>query len=85
MKAIFRVNAAPGFEDTVEAYLSEAEGTFSVVREKEGNYDFAVALEAEDANAIQDAENAIRHETGVQGVKRIRTPEKDLLKRLRPD
>ncbi len=85
MKAIFRVNAAPGFEDSVEDALSEMEGVFGVVQEKVGNYDLVVAVEGEDANELQDLENAIRQESGIQGVKQVGSPDRDLLNRLRPD
>lgn len=85
MKAIFRVNAAPGFEDSVEDALSEMEGVFGVVQEKDGNYDLVVAIEGEDANELQDLENAMRQESGIQGVKQVGSPDRDLLNRLRPD
>lgn len=85
MKAIVRIDAAPGFEDGVEAALREMEGVFNVVAEKEKNFDLVAGLEAEDANAVQDVENAIRHESGVQGIERVDAPEDTLLRRLRPE
>lgn len=85
VKAIVRVDAAPGFEESTEAALAEAEGVFSVVRDKEDNFDLVAGLEAEDANGIQDIENAIRHESGVQGLRRVDSPSQALRDRLHPD
>lgn len=84
MKAVVRIDAAPGFEDSVEAAVAEIDGVFSVVPDKEGNFDLVAGLEAPDANGIQDTENAIRHETGIQGLERVDAPDKTLLRRLKP-
>lgn len=84
MKAILRVNAAPGYEAAVEAALMDLEGVFEVVEDKVGNHDLAAAMEVEDADRLRAIENAIRHETGVQGVERETAPDQDLLDRLRP-
>lgn len=84
VKAIVRVNAAPGFEDSAEAAVRKTEGVLNVIEDKAGNYDLAILLEADDANRIRDIENAIRHETGIQGLERVDDPDRDLLKRLRP-
>lgn len=84
VKAIIRVNAAPGFEDAAEAALGDLDTVLNVVRDNQGNYDMVVLLEGDDANEIQDTENAIRHESGIQGLKRVDDPDRSLLKRLRP-
>lgn len=85
VKTIVRIDAAPGFEDGVEAALRDMDAIFNVVSEKEKNFDLVAGVEAEDANAIRDVENAIRHESGVQGIERVDAPEDALLKRLRPE
>lgn len=84
MKVVVRIDAAPGFEDTVEAALSDVEGVFNVAVDNEGNFDLVAGLEADDANGLQDTENAIRQESGVQGVKRLDDPEASILERLQP-
>lgn len=84
MKLILRVDAAPGFEDTVEDALLEIDGVLNVVHENEGNFDLAVSLEAENRNGLQDLENEIRHESGVQGLKRVDAPSERLKDRLKP-
>lgn len=62
----------------------EVEGVFEVVEDKVGNHDLAAAIETEGADRLQAIENAIRHETGVQGLARETSPDQDLLDRLRP-
>lgn len=85
MKAIVRIDAAPGFEDTVEAALRDTSGVFNVVSEKQKNFDLVAGLRADDANGIRDIENAIRHESGVQGIERVDAPDETLLQRLQPE
>lgn len=84
MKAILRVNAAPGYEAAVEAALMDLEAVFGVVEDNVGNFDLAAAIHAEDADSLRSIETAIRHETGVQGLERETAPDQDLLDRLRP-
>lgn len=84
VKAIVRVNAAPGFEDSAEAALGDLDTVLNVIRDNQGNFDLVVLIEGEDANEIQDTENAIRHESGIQGLERVDDPDRRLLKRLRP-
>lgn len=84
MKVIIRINAAPGYEDTVEDALGKLDAVLNLVREKEGNYDLAAVLEGNDADEISNVENAIRHESGVQGLEREIQPDANLLDRLKP-
>lgn len=84
VKVIIRIDAAPGFEDGLAAAIQQMEGVFKIVEDKARNFDFVAGIEAEDANAIRDIENAIRHESGVQGVSRVEAPDDALLARLRP-
>lgn len=84
MKAIVLINAAPGFEDGVQAALDGMEHVLTHTLENRGNYDIAALLSGEDANEIQDAMNAIRHESGVQGLELLKDPETSLLDRLKP-
>lgn len=84
MKAIVLINAAPGFEDPVEAALDDLDAVLSQTPENQGNYDIAALLEGEDANEIQDAMNALRHESGIQGLQVVESPDDDLLARLKP-
>lgn len=85
MKQILRIDAAPGFEDSVEDALRGTRGVFSVVPEKEKNFDFVVGLEGQDANQVRDIENELHHESGVQGIERVESPDDKLLERLRPE
>lgn len=85
MRAVVHIDAAPGFEDSVEAALSGTDGVFRVVNEKAGNFDLAAGIQAPDANGIQDLENEIRHESGVQGLQRLDSPGQQLLDRLTPE
>lgn len=84
VKAIVLVDAAPGYEDQVEAALDDLDPVVSRTREKQDNFDIAALVEGENENAVQDAMNAIRHESGVQGLKIERDPGASLKKRLRP-
>ncbi len=85
MKAVFRINAAPGFERSVETAVGKHTGVFSVVRDKDRSFDLIVAVEAEDAARIQALENRIRWTTGLVGLKRVERPARPLLQRLRRD
>lgn len=84
MKAILRVDATPGYEAAVEARLVEVDRGSVVVEDKIGNHDLADAIDTEDADSLRAIENAIRHETGVQGLEQEIAPDQDLPDRLRP-
>lgn len=84
MKAIFKVDAAPGYEQAVEDGVAGLEGVFAVVREKDGNFDLAVAVEGDDEDRIRAIERKLRLHMGVQGVELSTSPGQDLLDRLRP-
>lgn len=83
MKAVVRIDAAPGFEDSVEDAVGATSGVVRVMPDNEGNYDLVAALRAEDANAMQDLENELRQESGVVGLTEVDDPSTELVKRLR--
>ncbi len=66
MEALFLVDAAPGFENSVQSAL---EGKVkNIVRAKIRNNDFIVAMELPDESAVEDA---LRHDLWVSGVKGV--------------
>lgn len=85
MKAVFRINAAPGFERSVETAVGKHAGVLSVVRDKNQSFDLIVAVEAEDAARIQALENRIRWTSGLVGLRRVERPGRPMLQRLRRD
>ncbi len=84
MKAILRIDAAPGYEGAVEDAVADIDGVFGVVREKVENNDLVAAVRTDDADGLRAVESAIRHETGVQGLERELSPDQDLLDRFAP-
>lgn len=83
MKAVFRINAAPGFEQAVETAIGKHAGVLSIVRDKNRSFDLVAAVEAEDAAQIQALENRLRWTTGLVGLKRIERPSRPMLQQLR--
>ena len=83
MQAVVLVDAAPGFEDGVEAALRQFHGVLRVTRLKDRNYDMAVLLDVEDAAAVTKfMTNQVRLVTGVSGIERVERPSPELLRRL---
>lgn len=82
MKAVFRINAAPGFEQAVETAVGKHAGVLSIVRDKDRSLDLIVAVEAEDAARIQALENRLRWTTGLMGLRRVQRPSRPILQRL---
>lgn len=83
MSTVVLVDAAPGFEDSVEAELTGLEAVQSIVAENHRNFDLAVLLDLDDPGEVETfLTNKIRMETGVQDVRQVDAPDEALLKRL---
>lgn len=83
MQAVVRVDAAPGFEESVEAQLRTTQGVRKVVFEKHGNYDFLVLCEVKDAADLERLLNSrLRLLSGVKGLEHERQPGPELLRKL---
>jgi DNA-binding Lrp family transcriptional regulator len=83
MQAVLRVDAAPGFEESVEAQLRYTQGVKAVVYDKDGNYDYLILVEVKDPAELQSMmTNRFRTLSGVKAVERIKEPSPDLLRKL---
>lgn len=83
MTTVVLVDAAPGFEDSVEAELEDLEAVQSIVAEKERNFDLAVLVDIDDPGDLSTfITNEVRMETGVQDVREVEVPDEGLLQRL---
>lgn len=83
MTTVILVDAAPGFEDSVEVSLGDLEEVSSVVRENVRNHDLAALLDIEDPAELQRfLTNEVRTLGGLQGYKQVDEPDPDLLARL---
>ena len=83
MQAVVLIDAAPGYEEAVEASLRKVRGITRVARFKDRNYDLAILVQGEDAALVERVVNSeIRMITGISGVERIPDPSKRLLDAL---
>lgn len=83
MQAVVLVNAAPGFEEAVEAALRKVEGVTGVARVKKQNYDLAALVDVADEAEIRlVVDSRIRRLSGVQGAELVESPSGKLLSRL---
>lgn len=78
-----RVDAAPGFEESVEAQLRYTHGVRKVVRDKHHNFDFLVLVDVKDAAELSLLLNSrLRMLSGVKGVEHEKHPGPELLQKL---
>jgi hypothetical protein len=83
MQAVLRVDAAPGFEESVEAQLKYTQGVKRVAFEKHDNYDFLVLVDVTDAAELQRmVHSRIRLLSGVKGVEHLKEPTSEQLAKL---
>lgn len=83
MQAVVRVDAAPGFEESVEAQLRYTQGVQKVVFDKQGNYDFLVLCDVKDAADLEKLLNSrLRLLSGVKGVEHEKQPGPEMMRRL---
>ena len=83
MDAVILVDAAPGFEDSVEASLRKNHAVVNVARVKQGNYDMVVLVRVSDESSLTRLVSSdLRMVSGVRGVQRLADPSPDLMKRL---
>lgn len=83
MQAVVRVDANPGFEDSVEDALAKREEVRSIVRDKEGNFDLLVLVETADEDTLQRfLDDALHRVSGMSARERVTSPDQALLERL---
>ena len=83
VQVVVLVDAAPGFEGSVEASLRRVNGVTSVIRHKQGNFDLAVLVEVSDPALLERLlTNELRTISGVRGLERVGEPDAALLQRF---
>lgn len=78
MRARFRVDAVPGYEDAVESELADHDEVVTVARERHGNHEFEVVVELKDEAALEAyLANELHHVSGARGYERVDGPTPD--------
>jgi hypothetical protein len=85
VRAILLVDAAPGFEEAVEAQLLRIPEIVALAQVKDHDYDWAVAVEYRDAVQFQQVvQSRFFSIAGLKGWEKVESPSPQLLAKLSP-